>query len=112
MAAEIAGLPTLSFAAACLKLGVVAKYYCEAHRVDGFDRRRWPFFRQPAHWANQTMASSYFRFADLKNTKATVFLVLPPERLDAYSRWLRPNWVLRLRGTVYCHKAVSASRHR
>jgi type IV secretion system protein VirD4 len=38
---------------------------------------------------NQTMASSDFRFADLKETKATVFLVLPPERLDAYSRWLR-----------------------
>jgi type IV secretion system protein VirD4 len=38
---------------------------------------------------NQTMACSDFRFADLKETKATVFLVLPPERLDAYSRWLR-----------------------
>jgi type IV secretion system protein VirD4 len=38
---------------------------------------------------NQTMASSVFRFADLKEAKATVFLVLPPERLDAYSRWLR-----------------------
>jgi type IV secretion system protein VirD4 len=38
---------------------------------------------------NLTMASSDFRFADLKQTKATVFLVLPPERLDAYSRWLR-----------------------
>ena len=38
---------------------------------------------------NQTMAISDFRFPDLKETKATVFLVLPPERLDAYSRWLR-----------------------
>jgi type IV secretion system protein VirD4 len=38
---------------------------------------------------NQTMASSDFRFGDLKETKATVFLVLPPERLDAYSCWLR-----------------------
>jgi type IV secretion system protein VirD4 len=38
---------------------------------------------------NQTMASSDFRFADLKEAKATVFLVLPPERLDAYARWLR-----------------------
>jgi type IV secretion system protein VirD4 len=35
------------------------------------------------------MARSDFRFADLKEGKATVFLVLPPERLDAYSRWLR-----------------------
>jgi type IV secretion system protein VirD4 len=38
---------------------------------------------------NKTMASSDFRFGDLKEAKATVFLVLPPERLDAYSRWLR-----------------------
>jgi len=38
---------------------------------------------------NHTMAGSEFRFADLKETKATVFLVLPPERLDAYARWLR-----------------------
>ena len=38
---------------------------------------------------NWTMARSDFRFADLKEGKATVFLVLPPERLDAYSRWLR-----------------------
>jgi type IV secretion system protein VirD4 len=38
---------------------------------------------------NATMARSDFRFADLKEAKATVFLVLPPERLDAYSRWLR-----------------------
>jgi len=38
---------------------------------------------------NLTMASSDFRFADMKTAKATVFLVLPPERLDAYSRWLR-----------------------
>ncbi|WP_395442827.1 type IV secretory system conjugative DNA transfer family protein [Caulobacter sp. UC70_42] len=34
---------------------------------------------------NWTMASSDFRFADLKETKATVFLVLPPERLDAWT---------------------------
>jgi type IV secretion system protein VirD4 len=38
---------------------------------------------------NGTMARSDFRFADLKEGNATVFLVLPPERLDAYSRWLR-----------------------
>ena len=38
---------------------------------------------------NWIMASSDFRFADLKETTATVFLVLPPERLDAYSPWLR-----------------------
>jgi type IV secretion system protein VirD4 len=38
---------------------------------------------------NTVMASSDFRFADLKAAKTTVFLVLPPERLDAYARWLR-----------------------
>ncbi|WP_082745898.1 MULTISPECIES: type IV secretory system conjugative DNA transfer family protein [unclassified Sphingomonas] len=34
-------------------------------------------------------AASDFRFADLKETPATVFLVLPPDRLDTYARWLR-----------------------
>jgi type IV secretion system protein VirD4 len=38
---------------------------------------------------NAAMIGSDFRFADLKETKATVFLVLPPERLDGYARWLR-----------------------
>jgi len=38
---------------------------------------------------NWTMGRSDFRFAELKETKTTVFLVLPPERLGAYSRWLR-----------------------
>lgn len=35
------------------------------------------------------MDRSDFRFADLKSGVASVFLVLPPDRLDAYSRWLR-----------------------
>ncbi|NEJ89402.1 TraM recognition domain-containing protein [Rhizobium leguminosarum] len=35
------------------------------------------------------LSRSDFRFADLKADKATVFLVLPPDRLAAYSRWLR-----------------------
>ncbi len=30
-----------------------------------------------------------FSFAELKREVATVFLVLPPDRLDAYARWLR-----------------------
>jgi type IV secretion system protein VirD4 len=34
-------------------------------------------------------ARSDFAFADLKAQTATVFLVLPPDRLDADSRWLR-----------------------
>ena len=32
---------------------------------------------------------SDFRFADLKNGVATVFLILPPDRLDTYARWFR-----------------------
>ncbi|ULJ82024.1 type IV secretory system conjugative DNA transfer family protein (plasmid) [Rhizobium sp. C104] len=35
------------------------------------------------------LGRSDFRFADLKADKATVFLVLPPDRLAVYSRWLR-----------------------
>ena len=35
------------------------------------------------------LARSDFRFADLKSRNATVFLVLPPDRLSTYSRWLR-----------------------
>ena len=34
-------------------------------------------------------ARSDFSFASLRHEVATVFLVLPPNRLDAYSRWLR-----------------------
>ena len=34
-------------------------------------------------------AASDFRFADLKERPATVFLCLPPDRLDTYARWLR-----------------------
>ena len=35
------------------------------------------------------LGRSDFRFADLKTGTATVFLVLPPDRLATYSRWLR-----------------------
>lgn len=35
------------------------------------------------------LGRSDFRFADLKRHHATVFLVLPPDRLSTYSRWLR-----------------------
>ncbi|NKL36981.1 TraM recognition domain-containing protein [Rhizobium leguminosarum bv. viciae] len=35
------------------------------------------------------LGRSDFWFGDLKADKATVFLVLPPDRLAAYSRWLR-----------------------
>ena len=35
------------------------------------------------------LGRSDFAFGDLKGRTATVFLVLPPDRLGAYSRWLR-----------------------
>ncbi|WP_229664720.1 type IV secretory system conjugative DNA transfer family protein, partial [Sphingomonas metalli] len=34
-------------------------------------------------------AASDFTFAGLKDATATVFLCLPPDRLDTYARWLR-----------------------
>ncbi|WFU07505.1 type IV secretory system conjugative DNA transfer family protein (plasmid) [Rhizobium sp. CB3171] len=38
---------------------------------------------------HRVLEESYFSFADLKKHTATVFLVLPPDRLSTYSRWLR-----------------------
>jgi len=35
------------------------------------------------------LGRSDFRFADLKRRNISVFLVLPPDRLSTYSRWLR-----------------------
>ncbi|CAN7703623.1 type IV secretory system conjugative DNA transfer family protein [Ensifer adhaerens] len=35
------------------------------------------------------LGRSDFRFADLKHRNVTIFLVLPPDRLSTYSRWLR-----------------------
>ncbi|WP_405049027.1 type IV secretory system conjugative DNA transfer family protein [Roseobacter fucihabitans] len=37
----------------------------------------------------QAMSRSDFHFADLRHRITSVFLVLPPNRMDAYSRWLR-----------------------
>ena len=34
-------------------------------------------------------AQSDFRFSDLRRGTASVFIVLPPDRLDTYARWLR-----------------------
>lgn len=36
-----------------------------------------------------SLARSDFSFASLRHERTSVFLVLPPNRLDAYSRWLR-----------------------
>jgi len=35
------------------------------------------------------VAMSDFRFADLREGAVTIFLCLPPDRIDTYSRWLR-----------------------
>ncbi len=37
----------------------------------------------------QVTGGSDFNFAQLKEQTATVFLILPPDRLDTYARWLR-----------------------
>ncbi|WP_343685372.1 type IV secretory system conjugative DNA transfer family protein [Asticcacaulis sp.] len=37
----------------------------------------------------EVMNASDFAFGDLKHSVATVYLVLPPDRLDTYARWLR-----------------------
>ncbi len=42
-----------------------------------------------ARAANRHLGTSDFRFADLKHSNVTVFLVLPPNRFSTYSRWLR-----------------------
>ena len=36
-----------------------------------------------------TLERTDFRFADLRHAIGSVFLVLPPDRLDTYARWLR-----------------------
>ncbi len=37
----------------------------------------------------RVLGRSDFRFSELKQSRQTVFLVLPPDRLSTYSRWLR-----------------------
>ena len=37
----------------------------------------------------RVLSRSDFHFSDLRHRIASVFLVLPPNRMDAYSRWLR-----------------------
>lgn len=59
----------------------------EAAGVLSSAQRHTHFLDSPRMTA--VMARSEFTFADLKHEAATVFLVLPPDRLDAYARWLR-----------------------
>ncbi|MFC0373420.1 type IV secretory system conjugative DNA transfer family protein [Methylobacterium isbiliense] len=59
----------------------------EASGVLSAAQRHTHFLDSPRMGA--VMARSDFTFADLKAGTSTVFLVLPPDRLDAYGRWLR-----------------------
>jgi type IV secretion system protein VirD4 len=65
----------------------LAKSEREAAGVLSSAQRHTHFLDSPRMTA--VMARSAFSFADLKRESATVFLVLPPERLEAYARWLR-----------------------
>lgn len=59
----------------------------EAAGVLSSAQRHTHFLDSPRITAS--LARSDFGFASLRHEVATVFLVLPPNRLDAYSRWLR-----------------------
>ncbi len=59
----------------------------EAAGVLSAAQRHTHFLDSPRMTA--VLSRSDFRFADLKRSKMTVFLVLPPDRLSTYSRWLR-----------------------
>jgi type IV secretion system protein VirD4 len=59
----------------------------EAAGVLSAAQRHTHFLDSPRMTA--VLSRSDFAFADLKGQTATVFLVLPPDRLGSYSRWLR-----------------------
>lgn len=59
----------------------------EAAGVRSSAQRHTHFLDSPRIVAST--AASDFTFAELKDTTATVFLCLPPDRLDTYARWLR-----------------------
>ncbi|NVD42801.1 type IV secretory system conjugative DNA transfer family protein [Ensifer sp. HO-A22] len=59
----------------------------EAAGVLSAAQRHTHFLDSPRMTA--VLGRSDFRFSDLKRNNATVFLVLPPDRLSTYSRWLR-----------------------
>ena len=65
----------------------VSKSHREAAGVLSAAQRHTHFLDSPR--IAQVVAASDFAFADLKDDVATVFLILPPDRLDTYSRWLR-----------------------
>ena len=59
----------------------------EAAGVLSAAQRHTHFLDSPRMTA--VLSRSDFRFADIKHNNITVFLVLPPDRLSTYSRWLR-----------------------
>ena len=59
----------------------------EAAGVLSAAQRHTHFLDSPRMTA--VLGRSDFRFADLKRHNVSVFLVLPPDRLSTYSRWLR-----------------------
>ena len=50
--------------------------------------QRHTHFHDSLRIVDSTSASN-FRFADMKERLGTVFLCLPPDRLDTYAGWLR-----------------------
>jgi type IV secretion system protein VirD4 len=70
----------------------------EATGVLSSAQRHTHFLDSPRMTA--VMARSDFAFADLKTRTASVFLVLPPDRLGSYARWLRLMVSQSLRETV------------
>ena len=50
-------------------------------------RRSLAFLESPK--LQRALSRSDFSFRDLKRSRMTVYLVLPPERLESYARWLR-----------------------
>ncbi|MET0172024.1 MAG: type IV secretory system conjugative DNA transfer family protein [Agrobacterium vaccinii] len=65
----------------------IAKSDREASGVLSSAQRHTHFLDSPR--MNHIMQRSDFDFADLKHRTQTVFLVLPPDRLNTYARWLR-----------------------
>lgn len=65
----------------------LSKSHREAAGVLSGAQRHTHFLDSPRIAA--VVGRSDFAFADLKEDVATVFLILPPDRLDTYSRWLR-----------------------
>jgi type IV secretion system protein VirD4 len=65
----------------------VGKSDREASGVLSAAQRHTHFLDSPR--MTEVLGRSDFSFADLKRNSASVFLVLPPDRLSTYSRWLR-----------------------